>query len=349
MPANRCQETRSRVFNRLITTDRGFCRGKCIAIILGAGCNIGAIPNCRMPMWSELLKMISSEPGKIDHTRYLETAGRVEAEFLERSRKKVCEQFSRLGLIMAEDAIDATVRPDVSQRIARYVRLALKRGIKNPGGPVVPNSTMDCLISACVNRIQENLRTIVVTYNYDDLFECKLLDRLRIENIPHGDEIVRSASGMLPDATELICSGKNGPSVDIFYVHGKIPLFGGDANDISDRIILSQQSYDILSRNHLEFANQVQYVVQSGIPIVSIGFSLDDINFCRLRTDLHSNYRHLPPFYSLQYCGSKDCVTCNSDVRKKMDARLRHIEMLKIQALPMPSNDLTNCFNAIFN
>lgn len=342
-----CENIRKALLERLENKDKGFCDDRCIALLLGSGCNKGAIPGCEFPLWPELLKKLSWEKEEIDRNRYLEAAGQIEDTFLKESMKHIATQFQEYAIVPSEKMIESMANSETAYRMVRYVKIALMSGMNNIRGAINPNSTMACVISICVKRVEKNLRTIVITYNYDDLFECKLKEALqdRLGN----NTMVRSASGTLPGAADLICNGSNGPSVDIFYVHGKIPIFNEEKEAISDRIILSQQSYDILSRNHLEATNQIQYVVQAGMPTIAIGFSFDDVNFSRLRTDLLSNYRHLPPFYSLQYCASADCLACPSSTRENMRGRLNHIGMLHINTLPMPSNAIKQSFETVFN
>lgn len=354
MPFAKCEERRNALLNDLNDPqkDKGFCDDKCIALLLGAGCNMHAVEGCNFPSWPKLLEELSMEGRSIDSSRYLEEAGRIEKLFSIKNEEYIRRRFNELAMVPTEEQIEALSAPETAYRMAKYVKIALMNDVSKPADSAEPRdgSTMKCVIDVCVKRVENSLRTIVITYNYDDFFEYLLKKALRKTR----DEdtvmrIVRSVSDNLPDFADLVCRGSDGPSVDIFYVHGRISIFDEGSVRMSKRIILSQQSYDRLSRNHLEAANQIQYVVQAGIPMVSVGFSFDDVNFSRLRTDLHANCRKLPLFYSLQYCNSDNCATCIDEKKRAMQAQLDHIDTLKIKALPMPDREIQNSFKILFN
>lgn len=349
MDFKRCQDIHDGLLERLNKEDKGFCNKDCIALLLGAGCNCGAVPGCELPKWPKLLQKLSLRDEVIDSNHYLEAAGRIEEDIDSISREIVKQRFRELTLVPTQSMIDSTVAPETAYSMAKYVKLALESDIADKTAPLNSDSTMGCAIDVCVHRVQDNRRTIVITYNYDDLFESRL--RMALDKAGYNADVTVCPADTLVDASELICGGKKDVLVGIIYVHGKIPIFDTNNGAFSGHVILSQQSYDHLSRNHLETANQIQYIVQAGTPMVAIGFSFDDFNFGRLRTDLMLSSVHLPVFYSLQYCDKEQshCSSCNDCSQKKMVDQIRHIQTYDIYALPMPKDAIRKSFDAVFN
>lgn len=296
------------------------------AIVIGAGSSKGAIEDLFMPGWGELLEkmLVGAEIKgmKADASHYLEIAGVIENRVYHKMTDKWERYYHQNGTYISKDAIEVLAEKSTIERMARYVNSILKSDIPK-GIKTKSDATLDVLADACISRFKRNKRTIVISYNYENIFEYILRWKVREkekkneDNIKESDIHVHSYTAMHADlrgaVNELINSSQ--PEIDILYVHGRIPFLEPENISCENGIILSQQSYDKLSRSALAFTNQLQYVIYSALPTLAIGFSGDDPNFRRLRTDLRLANYSLPPFYLMKFCSKATCP-CGDESRK---------------------------------
>jgi len=303
-------------------------RGRDVGIILGAGISCG-------PSWPNLIKLmyrgIYKDSPKIQSSHYLDLAGIVEKDFADKIRTKLESRMKRQGLFFPSLAYQQLTQFTTTAIVAAYVQTLLKSQIQEAERAIhsgdIDNTSIAHIADCCIERWKNHRRTIVVSYNYDDLFEHLLIEKIRsridIGDIDTGErpeKIVRtfcySHVGTEVNYAMKSLLGNDAHHIDLYYVHGRLPLFRNSPENYHDGIILSDQSYDDLKRRIIAFSNQIQYAVMSAYPVLAMGFSGDDPNFVRLRKDLLMAGTSLPPAFLLYFCGNDSCPCCPEQKEK---------------------------------
>lgn len=314
----------------------------CIAILLGAGSSIKAYKNCDMPNWENLLQLLQKsvngfDAGHIPPSQYLQTAGLIENEVRKKNRNFWRKYLSKQGQVFPEHVFEALLQPGVAYQVSEFVRRILKKRVSDVKiSNLYPDSTLSHIVEACFRRFSNGKSTIIITYNFDDLFEYTIRElHPEIEVHSHTYKVIDD--DML-SAGQTLVSGKTKPTIDIFYVHGKIPLL--TESSALNGIILSQQSYDVLFRNYMTFTNMIQNLILSSVPTISVGFSCDDENFRRLRTDMTSISRKLPILCSIRYCDEATCPCKNQNKENEMQRISELLDYYNVITLPLTKAEM---------
>lgn len=269
----------------------GFC------FLLGAGASVEA----GLPQWGELVKGLCDQYGlniNVDKNKVVEIVGAIETKIIERlSQNPVYKDIEKYisNLNNYDDIRRVLYRTEVKRSIALYVRKILRKAKCSS----TSKGLMNTIATICCKRAETCLRTSVITYNYDDYLEfCMhdIIDSLSFpENTPEEEQekikqgqknkirVHDFIDKQLPCVRQHECSG-----TDIYHVHGHLDIFIREAEKsdeiplprCNEGIVLSSDDYFELSENGaLSWTNQVQHSMFSSMPIIVVGFSMDDSNF----------------------------------------------------------------------
>jgi len=321
-----------------------FRKYKCdtITVIIGAGSSNNP-PSWSMPNWEGLLSCMRSgmensltPPSGIKRTSEDGIiAGVIENDIRRKSVAKINSTLRARGILTPNIMSNAMATSVSAYQLAAYVKAIFApkrnqvRNIVKGDNVTRENSTAYVLAYACAQRAIAGIRTIVITYNYDDLFEFMLkyvlgidvLNKPEIQVRPHVYSRSRDNS---PYALHSLTKGDH-KTIDIYYVHGRLPIFTDDALEpsaVSDGIILSDISYDDLAQNSYGFSNHIQRTAMTAFPTVTCGFSCTDRNFRRLRKEIEATNVSLRPLLSLFFCNE---VCSTSSVKKCSRCGTSHI------------------------
>ena len=284
---NRLKSIKEKYFdsqkNDSICSFEGFC------FLLGAGASTEA----GLPEWDDLVRELCEKYSlniDIDKNKVIEIVGAIETRIIEIISKKSdydkIEKYIR-HLGHYDEIRKVLYRPEVKRNIALHVKDLLVDSVN----PKEEKELMTTISKICVERTRKSLRTAVITYNYDDYLEYN------VKNYIEGLSVGKQRKGVLLNAIRIHdFSDKQLPCIrqhrcfgtDIYHVHGHLDIFMStdvDNNTIpapgcDEGIILSSDDYLELSEHGvLSWTNQVQHSLFSSMPIIVIGFSMDDANF----------------------------------------------------------------------
>lgn len=326
------------------------------ALLLGAGIST----EVKLPQWKDLLadmlRALNVSPSyEINPSTYLEAAGIVEEKLYSLQQKDVRDRFEPFGILLDEGACAALARRSTPIKLAAFVRLIFRRRIFQTGGlsatqrpPLNWAGTTGLLARRCVERVVNQKRVIVATYNYDNLFEYYLFNERRHDpqktwiyeyEYDGGLRKVHGGRDSLLMGTE--------PGVVLLYVHGRIPLFDSGVNNAKAQgaVVLSADSYYALAETHRAgFTNLMQHAIFASTPCLMAGFSADDANFLLQRKRLQQSNMLNEKAFTLSYCGAKQsCSFCYARCPSANTMRSK-VESLRYKRLdPIPAQkDLYN-------
>lgn len=269
--------------NESMCSFEGFC------FLLGAGASTEA----GLPEWDDLVKKLCEKYKlniDVDKNKVIEIVGAIETRIIEIMSKKSdyagIEKYIR-HLGHYDEIRRVLYRPEVKRNIALHVQDLLIDSVK----PKEQKELMNTISKICVERTCKSLRTSVITYNYDDYLEYNVknyIEELSLGepqkyNILNAIRVHDFLDKKLPCVRQHQCFG-----TDIYHVHGHLDVFMPSNEDINtipvpgcdEGIILSSDDYLELSEHGvLSWTNQVQHSLLSSMPIIVIGFSMDDANF----------------------------------------------------------------------
>lgn len=325
------------------------------AFVLGAGSSKGAIDDLNMPDWEELLGELLVGAGitgiKVDPNNYLETAGLVEDEIYNLTKQKWENYLHESGKYFPEDAIEFFAQRGAIERVSQYVKHIMSKAKEGKPCKISIDGSLNTIAEKCKKRLEAGKKTVVITYNYENIFEYILREKIKgVETLKNRIRVYSYATRRteLSDAMEAIVNSE-GATVDILYVHGRIDFLKCEDYQIhEDGIVLSRQSYDKLFRAALEFTNQIQYLIFSSMPTLAIGFSCDDPNFRRLMIDLKRTGGKLPKFYALKYCGKDSvCDPENCADLDKMNTECQIAAYYGVKFIPAHKNNYNDYLKQI--
>lgn len=127
----------------------------------------------------------------------------------------------------------------------------------------------------------------VITYNYDNLLEEYLRKKCQCDS--------KSVYSVIK--TDPLPRFGNKESWNIYHVHGRIPVFEHEGENISEQVILTESDYYKEERINYSWTNTIQSYMFGRANMIFIGFSGTDYNFRRLikyinqdSTNLHERY-----------------------------------------------------------
>lgn len=114
----------------------------------------------------------------------------------------------------------------------------------------------------------------VITYNYDNLLESYLREVSGCER-----QAVRSLVKGAPLHTTYT---EKGERWNIAHVHGRIPIFDYEGEEMSEEVILTESDYYNEEHVNYSWTNTIQSYVIGSADMIFVGFSGTDYNFRRL-------------------------------------------------------------------
>jgi hypothetical protein len=278
-------------------------KNKEFAFVLGAG----ATKEAAFPSWIELVEALCIQTklpvSAVTPEKVIEIVGAIENRLIldfwknQFHLRKLRDMVDRMPA--GDDIKKLLCRPSARARIATLVHNNFRqkansfvtnlKGESNQGKKEREKSLMNTIATICGKRTEHRMRTTVVTYNYDDYFQyCykisplykKELDNPRKEAYIKNRLRTHDFTNLTPPIIrEHACHG-----VDIYHVHGSLPVFDISSTSIRNHydagIVLSSHDYFELSDTQVAgWTNQVQYSIFSALPIMIIGFSMEDPNF----------------------------------------------------------------------
>ena len=271
--------------------DKSLCSFEGFCFLLGAGASTEA----GLPEWDVLVKNLCEKYNlniNVDKNKVIEIVGAIETKIIETMSKKSdyaqIERYIR-HLGHYDEIRRVLYRPEVKRNIALHVQDLLIDSAKPEEDE--KKDLMNTISKICVERTCKHLRTSVITYNYDDYLEYKInnhieetaLKRANKDKIKNAIRVHDFSDKQLPCIRQHRCFG-----TDIYHVHGHLDVFMLTDNDnktipspgCDEGIILSADDYLELSEHGvLSWTNQVQHSLLSSMPIIVIGFSMEDANF----------------------------------------------------------------------
>jgi len=216
-----------------------FEKGK-VVFVFGAGLSI----SCGLPSWNELINKVADN---IFGYEYYEDEIKSFLEHLKNDMNLagLCEGLSTF--IENEDFIE----------IVRDI--LYNKPLKDS---TLINTLIDILVLEHKTNLNNNLSTVILTFNYD----CIIEDNLRKRGIPYNSTTV------IPLEIKI-------DEILIVHIHGRV--FSKKTDD--ENVILTESSYgDLYLRNNID---PLSYVLNNGLIPFFIGFSFNDIF---IRNILHS-------------------------------------------------------------
>jgi len=354
------------------------------AILLGAGSSDNRPdennPHCgwNMRSWWSLLKAMATGMNNADIEKLIDyedaneyvKAGAIEEQFTSHNIFWMPSELSRRGGFAFPEHIMKSIASDrTSYQLAKYVETILKSksddikkiiidciGSENfDPSSALGRSTVFALAKICLERAMKGVRTIVITYNYDDLFEFvlkKLIERdfIGSKDIETPSYMYRKRGADTGSSLKRLVQNP-ASTIDIFYVHGKIPLFTCECEDYDclcegyDGIVLTDSSYADLEQRRHSYANLVQSTVMAALPTITCGFSCIDKNFQRLRKELLFANDKISPILALCHCKSKHGCMANGSC--EMYGELLSHEYNGYNPLPVRSGEYYDVLRGI--
>ncbi len=264
-----------------------------ICILLGAG----ATAEQELPLWIDLVKGVT-DYYKIDlninKDNLVESIGVVEDALFVNIQEKLEKTNSKFNTNECQFW--------ARRQIALATKMCLKKNLINQNLESVKSKTnlMQKIVESVFKRVEKNLMTTIITYNFDDYFEFSFKRHLKDKGkLSEYSKYLQSYT--IGEANQHLPSGTQEKLVNVYHVHGMIPifdeLFGYELtgeNQIKYKknnldlyqkyldkgIVFSGNDYNVLIDDSIVgWTNMIQYICYSQLPVSIIGFSLTDANF----------------------------------------------------------------------
>lgn len=272
--------------------------------VLGAGVSVPAgLPDWNMlleKIWARLSEMDSGNANK-EKNRFTEARTEILNSITKKTvyRKKINSAINGKGKPLFED--DNLL--EAAEYMRNYINVIIKR--KNgeedshlynqilhsllrdsiridTGEKTLEETLAEKLKGQAVDEIAEILakkgKGVVITYNYDDILEWCLEQKV--------DET---------EKINVICDLENAKGIkngkiNIYHPHGALKIAGSKTGKESGKVILTESSYYDLEKKAYNWENSIQSRALLDTSCVFVGFSGEDYNFRRIikNTEHHS-------------------------------------------------------------
>ena len=286
--------------------------GKKVTWILGAGVSKPAgIPlwtECLQKMWNRMLMLgrtdktnnIAEADYFDDAMKNLQKQAKGSEEFLDILNKEIKGESNSYNKIFVKgDVLEVaeymrnfiyqTLNTSTEARaelvFKEIVKDSLKPKMKLSGNQwkekldsMVAGKLADYLIS---DNKPENKRQTVIVYNFDDLLEVALEQKMADTSSCHVKASVQSGQS----------DSENG--IYIYHPHGLLKILGADMGEESQKLVFTESSYRKLESKAYIWENSVQAQALSETSCIFLGFSGTDYNFRRIlkNTEMGKEYR----------------------------------------------------------
>ena len=265
-----------------------------ICLLLGAGVSAEQ----ELPTWIDLVKGVVNYYSidlNVDKDNLISSIGIIEDDRF----ADIQDSLSHAGI-----GYDINQCQEWSRRkIALATRVCLKKKLINQNLSDIKSKMMlmKNIVESVYERVEKNLLTTIITYNFDDYFEfafkCLLAEKGELGRFEELLEIRTIGS----DEQHLPSGCREKKLINVYHVHGFIPIFDelfaselykksfleykSENIDFYEKcldagIVFSESDYSTLRDDSIVgWTNMIQYICYSQLDVITVGFSLTDANF----------------------------------------------------------------------
>lgn len=274
--------------------------GDRVTWVLGAGVS----KSVGVPLWSECLlrmwaRILLVEREDTEQTEFQKTLNELKKKiakpdiFLGKVNSTIAGKSS-IGILGGVNTLEAAeyiqnfitealqkapyYSTDLRDRVyADLVRDALKpKGKPDEIFSKLKDGVLGLLAEHFIQKVREDKKTEVITYNFDGLLEFALEKK----GLAQKDCHIKN-----PGTANVI---ENERGVHIYHPHGTVSVVPTKFSAESKRLVLAESSYEQLERKTYIWENSIQAKALQSTSCVFLGFSGEDYNFRRIIKNMES-------------------------------------------------------------